>query len=157
MASIKPSPSQLYDHDYYAWIRDQVRALRERRIEEVDWENVAEEIEDLGKSEKRSIESHLEALIEHLLKLAYTRGTTRTRNARLWEGSASLARIRIRRLLEESPSLRRKLDQLFQDAYVTGRIKAISTIKLPTESIPTAAPWLLHQVMEDGFVPKPTE
>src|SRR6266851_7408578 len=157
MAWPKISCSELYEHDYYAWVGEQVRALRGRRLEDIDFENVAEEIEDLGKSEKWSIESHLETLIEHLLKLAYTRGTTRTRNARLWEGSASLARIRIRRLLEESPSLRRKLDQLFQDAYVTGRIKAISTIKLPTESIPTAAPWPLHQVMEDGFVPKPTE
>ena len=58
MSSLKPASSQLYDHDYYAWVQDQVRALREHRTEEVDWENVAEEIEDLGKSEKWSIESH---------------------------------------------------------------------------------------------------
>ena len=42
--------TDLYEHDYYAWVQDQVRALREHRIEEVDWENVAEEIDDLGKS-----------------------------------------------------------------------------------------------------------
>jgi len=51
MASIKNPSSNLYERDYYAWLQDQVQALRERRIEEVDWENVAEEIEDLGKSE----------------------------------------------------------------------------------------------------------
>jgi Domain of unknown function DUF29 len=155
MASVKPSPSELYEQDYYAWIQEQVRALRERRTEAVDWENVAEEIEDLGKSEKRSIESHLETLIEHLLKLAYMRGLTRTRNARLWEGSASLARVRIRRLLDESPSLRSKLEQIFAAAYETGRIKALSAMKLPKESIPAATPWTLHQVMDDNFMPKP--
>ena len=45
------SASQLYGRDYYAWVQAQADALRERRIEDVDWENVAEEIEDLGKSE----------------------------------------------------------------------------------------------------------
>jgi hypothetical protein len=54
--------------------KEQVSALRERRIEDLDWENIAEEIEDLGKGEKRSIESHLERLIEHLLKLVYPHG-----------------------------------------------------------------------------------
>ena len=155
MGRTKPSPSRLYDHDYYAWVQAQVRALRERRTEEVDWDNVAEEIDDLCKSEKRAIESHLETLIEHLLKLAYTRRLARTRNARLWEGSASLARVRITRLLDENPSLHAKLEQIFVAAYETGRIRAFSTIKVPKESIPTAAPWTFHQIMDDDFVPKP--
>jgi hypothetical protein len=50
--------SELYDRDYYAWIQHQVQALRERRIEDVDWANAAEESEDLGKSERRGIRSH---------------------------------------------------------------------------------------------------
>jgi Domain of unknown function DUF29 len=92
MASIKPTLSQLYEHDYYAWVQDQVRALREHRIEEVDWENVAEEIDDLGKSVRWSVESHLETLVEHLLKLAYAQATMRTRNAELREGTVRVAR-----------------------------------------------------------------
>jgi hypothetical protein len=55
--SDKASGSELYDRDYYASVKDQVDALRQRRIEDVDWENVAEEIEDLGKSQRHSIES----------------------------------------------------------------------------------------------------
>ena len=70
MAWPKISCSELYEHDYYAWVGEQVRALRGRRLEDIDFENVAEEIEDLGKSEKRSVQSHLETLIEHLLKLS---------------------------------------------------------------------------------------
>jgi hypothetical protein len=52
MASSRNSSSELYGRDYYAWIQHQVQALRRRRIEDIDWENVAEEIEDLGRSEK---------------------------------------------------------------------------------------------------------
>src|SRR5919108_445155 len=73
MSSAKISSSELYDHDYYAWIQDQVRALRERRIEDVDWDNVAEEIEDLGKSERRGIRSQMARLGENLLKIQYAR------------------------------------------------------------------------------------
>ena len=95
MTSIKPTPSQLYDHDYFAWVQDQVRALLEHRTDEVDWENVAEEIEDLGTSERWSIQSHLETLMGHLLKLSYARGLSRIRNARLWENTIEFARFRI--------------------------------------------------------------
>ncbi len=117
MGSFKATPSQLYDRDYYAWVQDQVRALRERRTEEVDWENVAEEIDDLGKNVGWSVENHLESLVEHLLKLAYAQETVRTRNARLWEGTVKLARYKIRRRLAQNPSLRSKLAELFADAY----------------------------------------
>ena len=92
---------------------NQVRALREHRIEEVDWENVAEEIDDLGKSVTWSVQSHLETLVEHLLKLAYTRGTPRARNARLWTGSVKLARMKVRRQIRDNPSLRPKMAELF--------------------------------------------
>jgi hypothetical protein len=155
MASIKPSPSQLYDRDYYAWIRDQVRALRQHRTEEVDWENLAEEIDDLGKSERRSVQSHLETLIEHLLKLSYARGLSRVRNARLWENTVELTRFRIRGLLDESPSLRRALEGLFDNAYKGARISARRALGFPREPLPETPPWTIEQVLNDSFVPKP--
>jgi hypothetical protein len=157
MGSLKSNPSQLYDHDYYAWVQDQVRALREHRTEEVDWENVAEEIDDLGKSVRWSVESHLETLVEHLLKLAYAQETVRTRNAILWEGTVRLARYKIRRRLAQNPSLRSKLPELFADAYGAGRIRALARMKLPESSIPAAPLWPLEQVLDDNFVPQPAD
>ena len=77
--------SELYDRDYYAWIQHQVQALCERRLEDIDWANAAEEIEDLGKGERRGIRSQLARLLEHLLKLQYARGAFRTNNRRGWE------------------------------------------------------------------------
>jgi uncharacterized protein DUF29 len=126
MASIKPTSSELYEadyeRDYHAWIRAQVGALRERRIEDIDFDNVAKEIEDLGKNEKRSVQSHLETLLVHSLKLSYASGITRDRDARLWENTIELARLRIRKLLDESPGLGRHLEELFDEAYRAARI-----------------------------------
>jgi hypothetical protein len=154
MASLKTKPSQLYEDDYYAWIEDQVRALREHSTEEVDWENVAEEIEDLGKSEKWSLESHLETLIEHLLKLMYTEAGVRKRNSRLWQGTVRLARSKIRRRLSQSPSLSGKMDELLAAAYQDGRTGMLARTKLPEHFVPATCPWTLWQVLDDAFVPK---
>jgi len=153
MASIKPSPSQLYEDDYYAWVQDQVRALREHRTEDLDWENVAEEIEDLGMSVAWSVESHLETLVEYLLKLAHTHGIVRKRDARLRQGTVRLARFRIRRKLAQNPSLLSKLTELFVDAYRAGQIRALARMKLPEDAIPAASPWTIEQILDDSFWP----
>jgi hypothetical protein len=157
MVSIKPTASQLYEDDYYAWVEDQVVALREHRTEDVDWENVAEEIDDLGKSVRWSVETHLEALVEHLLTLEHARGAVRARNARLWEGTVRLARFKIRRRLAQNPSLCGKLGELFADAYGAGQIRALARMTLPEHAIPTTAPWTLEQVLDDSFVPRPAD
>jgi uncharacterized protein DUF29 len=104
--------SELYHRDYYAWIQHQVQALRERRIEDIDWTNAAEEIEDLGKSEKRGIRSQLARLLEHLLKLQYARGAYQVNNRRGWTLSIKGARIAIEDLLNDSPSLRSQLPEM---------------------------------------------
>ena len=80
MHSDKASGSQLYDRDYYAWVQSQVDALRQHRIEDVDWENVAEEIEDLGKSQRHAIQSQMVRALELLLKLQHAGGTLRKNN-----------------------------------------------------------------------------
>ncbi|HJU09745.1 MAG TPA: DUF29 domain-containing protein [Candidatus Binataceae bacterium] len=151
--SLRSDSLNFYDEDYYAWVQDQVRALREHRTEEVDWENVAEELNDLGKSEKLSVENHLESLIEHLLKLAYTRSIARERNSRLWHGTVRLARSKIRRRLAQSPSLRGKMHELFDAAYEDGRTRMLARTKLTEDPIPITSPWTLDQVLDDSFVP----
>lgn len=145
--------SELYERDYYAWIQNQVRALRERRVEEIDWANVAEEIEDLGKSEKHSVESHMARIAEHLLKFTYSPARMRSLNRRGWELTIREARHQIRKLLNESPSLRGKTAELFADAYETGRNSALLALKLPDAGLPETSPWTLEQVLDDGFLP----
>jgi hypothetical protein len=156
MASIRNSSSNLYDLDYYAWLQEQVRALRERRIEDLDWENVAEEIEGLSHSEKRAVESQLVRVVEHLLKLEYAHGLSREYNAKGWRLSVKGARFTLQKLLKESPSLRRTLPEMLLDAYYSGRLAALRDPGFSEDELPPSCPWTLDQLMDDSFLPSET-
>jgi hypothetical protein len=116
MHSRKASGSDLYERDYYGWVQVQVDALRQHRIEDVDWENVAEEIEDLGESQKHSVESQMVRVLEHLLKLEHAGATMRGNNARGWQLSVKDARLVVRQLIEQNPSLRPQLAEMLRFA-----------------------------------------
>ena len=77
-------PASSYNSDPYTWALAQARALRERRPAELDWDNLAEEVEDLARRDARALQGNYEVLIAHLLKLTHARGTVRQRNQRLW-------------------------------------------------------------------------
>jgi len=153
MSSTEMPVSQLYERDYYTWIENQVRALRERRLTEIDWSNVAEELEDLGRSQKRSIESQLARIAEHFLKLAYAPIRVKDQDRRGWELTIREARHQIRKLLNESPSLRRKTAELLVDAYESGRNAGLITLKLPDFRLPESCSWGLEQILDDRFFP----
>jgi hypothetical protein len=157
LTSAETEPSDLYDRDYYAWIQKQVRALREHRVDEVDWSNIAEEIEDLGKSEKRSVESRIGRVIEHLLKLAYAPAQIKALNRRGWELSIREARRQIRRRLSESPSLRRRTREMLPHGYEGGRNAALAALDLPDSGLPERSPWSLEQVLDESFLPDGTD
>ena len=146
-------PAELYERDYYAWILAQVSALRERRIEDIDWENVAEEIEGLAKSEKRGLRNQIARLYEHLLKLAYARGRRLEQNRRGWQLTVESACRDIDELLEESPSLVPKVNELLPRAYESGRIAALIATNLPEKAIPQQPLWTFDKVMDDDFLP----
>src|SRR5437588_11524262 len=84
---------KLYDHDYYSWTAAQAQALRERRTSALDWRNMAEEVEDLGRAERHRLESHLEALLMHLLKWSYQP----QRRTRSWRNSIEEHRFRVQK------------------------------------------------------------
>lgn len=153
MASTANSPSDLYERDYCAWLQAQVRAMRERRIEDVDWENVAEEIDGLSRSEKRGIKSHMAVLVKDLLKVQYTRGIFREFNARGWRVSVRSARRHVNKLLGESPSLRPQLAQMLIDAYEDGRLEALRARGLSEDVLPETCPWAIEQVIDEDFLP----
>jgi Domain of unknown function DUF29 len=151
--SVEMSGSELYERDYYAWIQNQVRALREHCIEESDWTNVAEEIEDLGKSEKCSVESNRARIVEHLLKLAYAPARVKSLNRRGGEITVREACREIRRSSTESPSCRRKTPEVFPHAYQGGRNAVLIRTNLPEAAVPEISPWSLEQVSTRIFFP----
>src|SRR5579864_234117 len=102
-----------YERDFYAWSSEQARALRTRRPEKLDWENLAEEIESLGRSDKRQVRSRLAVILIHLLKWRYQ---SRERSPS-WSATLNAQRRDLEIVLADSPSLRRLVPGLMAEAY----------------------------------------
>jgi len=145
--------TSLYERDYYGWIERNVYAIREGRIQEVDWANVAEELEDMGKSEKRALRSQLARLIAHFLKWAY-QPQRRPTNQNSWRASIKRARESIHEILDESPSLSSQLPQMVPAGYRDALAQVLGETGLPEQTFPAACPWNLQQMMAEDFWPE---
>jgi hypothetical protein len=110
----------LYDRDFYLWIQTTTQLLKERRWENIDWENLIEEIESMGRSERKKLKNRLIVTIEHLLKLMYWQAE-KTYNARGWRSTIVEQRRQINLSLEDSPSLKSLLREIFVDCYHIAR------------------------------------
>ena len=112
MASI----NDLHDRDFNLGIEQVKCTLYNRDISNMDWDNLIDEIDDIGKSEKRSLESYLERLVEQILKLKYWE-QNRDRNYKHWQVEVVNFRNRIKRLLKRSPSLKRYMEEIYIEVY----------------------------------------
>ncbi|WP_292122360.1 DUF29 domain-containing protein [Mesorhizobium sp.] len=128
-----------YEADFVQWCAEQGALLREGRLSELDRENLAEEIESLGRRDKREIRSRMEVLIAHLLKWEFQPG----HRCHSWQASISEQRTWIDGIIKDSPSLRRYPAQIFEEAYKnalpvasreTGFKKAYFPSELPLHS-----------------------
>ncbi len=104
---------KLYDRDYLQWVEDTVNKLRTRDFDHLDIENLIEEIEDLGKSEKKELLNRLATLLEHLLKRIYIHMPQEFNG---WERTIREQRRQIKRAINFSPSLTPLFDQFFDEA-----------------------------------------
>ncbi|HRJ59810.1 MAG TPA: DUF29 domain-containing protein [Azospirillaceae bacterium] len=145
-----------YEGDFYAWTIQQAAAIRRvaelRPNEEVDWENVAEEIESLGRNELDTVYSHLETIIEHLLKLAYSPASDPRADRRV---TVMKARGQLARKL--TGSLRPKLREELADAWMGGRKDAVAGLAedgLSAADIPADCPWTFEQLLDEEFWPE---
>ncbi len=142
-----------YDRDYYGWIQHNVSAIREGRFKDVDWPTVAEELEDMGKSERRALRSQLARLLAHLLKWSYQPEARQLRE-HSWRAAIENARNSVRELVEESPTFRPQLAELFSSAYFGGVAQAAAQTNAPMETFPVVCPWSLDQAMDEDFWPE---
>ena len=148
--AVEPPPNDLYETDFYAWTQQQARLLRERRWVDLDLENVAEEIETLGRSDKRQIENRLEILIAHLLKWKYQPG----RRSASWTSTITQQRLRIKGLLKESPSLKRYRGKVFLDQYLGARLEASKDTGIAFDLFPEECPFTIEEVLNVDFFPE---
>jgi Domain of unknown function DUF29 len=141
-----------YEQDFYAWALESARGLRERRFADLDIEHIAEELEDMGKSRARTLESQLARLLTHLLKWTH-QPDQRQRYQHSWRATINNARLEIQEILEENPGLKPRLPELFGKAYPKSVNMAVAETNLPESRFPAACPWSLEQVMGEGFWP----
>ena len=151
MHPLKSDRLTLYERDYLQWIETTVEKLHSRDYANVDWDNLIEEIEDVGRNERRSLESNLIVVLLHLLKWQYQP----ERRSGSWEGSIIEHRRRIKKALKESPSLQPYLESIFAESYVEAVKQAKAETGLPLEMFPPQCPYELTAVVDDEFLPLP--
>ncbi|HEY9299417.1 MAG TPA: DUF29 domain-containing protein [Phormidium sp.] len=154
---IKPSEEEtmnlplvnLYETDFYAWTQKQVQLLRQRDLNNLDIENLIEEIDSLGKQERRELVNRLIVLIAHLLKWQYQTD----RRSRSWYLTILEQRSAIRQLLKESPSLKPYLPEAIADAYDRAVILAAKETGMKLQDFPSEVSYKWEQVENADFLP----
>jgi len=144
-----PAPCS-YDEDFYAWILATAELLRQRRFTEIDIAHLTEELEDMGKRERRALESYIRNVTLHLLKWRYQqdkRGVS-------WRQSIRNGRIELQKLLRDSPSLTSQVPQMIEDEYPAARADAIDETGLTEDTFPTQCPFTAEQVLDAEFWPE---
>jgi hypothetical protein len=137
----------LHEKDFHLWLQSQAIAIQNRDIKSMDWENLLEEIEDMGASQKRAIRSYYYRLVEHILKLSYWEAE-KERNEIKWRVEVSNFRTAINDLLEDSPSLNNYL----KDNHLNWFNKTVNNFtknKLFTLKDQVAIP--LEKLMDEDF------
>jgi len=140
---------QLYDRDYLAWLEETIAQLRSHNYNDVDWDNLIEEIEDMGRRERHSLENNFVVVLLHLLKWEF-QPKWRTGS---WEGSIIEHRRRIRRALKSSPSLQNYLASVVDECYASARKQARAETQLSLEVFPVECPYAIADILNDDFLP----
>ena len=143
--------TSLYDSDFYAWTQEQAALLRDGKMKALDLANLAEEIESLGKSDRRALASHLRGLVMHLLKWHYQPSGRQTGQS--WRTSINNHRRDIQAIVDDSPSLRRQVPDLLAREYARSRRDASDETGLPLATFPDTCPWTPEQVLDEDFWP----
>jgi Domain of unknown function DUF29 len=138
-----------YDSDFHLWSQMQAAAIRAGKFTEIDLENVAEEIESLGRSDRREIRSRLEVLLIHLLKWHFQPEKRKSG----WKASIYEARRKINMLVGESPSLRSFPEQVLAEEYVSARHQAATETGLLMKRFPAECPYNIADILDLDFLP----
>jgi hypothetical protein len=138
-----------YDTDFYAWTQQQAEALRAKDWAALDVEHLAEEVDDLRKTERRAVRRQLRLILSHLLKWVYQPA----RRTDSWRSTVANGRVLVQEDLEDLPSLAPELETLAAWAYPRARRDAVQETGLPLAIFPAACPWALAQVLDADFWP----
>jgi hypothetical protein len=136
-----------YDSDFYSWSQDQGRLVREGRWSEVDRDNVAEEIESLGREQFNKLESAFRVLIMHMLKWDHQP----ERRSRSWANSIATQRLELSDVLADNPGLKPRIDEAIARAFRKARLEASTETGLERDEFPGACPYSLQDITSRAF------
>ncbi|MGG6240456.1 DUF29 domain-containing protein [Nodosilinea sp. AN01ver1] len=150
MTPARPASAiSLYEADYLSWLEATAAALKRRDYGAIDWENVIEEIEDMGRRERQRLKSNLVILLLHLLKWQFQPD----KQSNSWKASIVEHRQRLEDGLEASPSLKPYLETIFTRAYENAVERAAAETGLSEMAFPKDCPYTVSQIMTKGFLP----
>jgi hypothetical protein len=144
-----PRNAVAYEQDFFAWTREQARLLREGSLSEIDAGNIAEELESMGRNDRRELRSRLIVLLMHLLKYRFQPDHI----SPSWRTTIRTQRDEIAALLADSPSLRPAIGELLGGAYKRARQDAIDETELAAAIFPAECPFTPEQLLAEDFLP----
>ena len=144
------SDPSLYDADFYAWANEQAALLRAGKLEAADIAHIAEEIESMGRSEKRELVNRLAVLLTHLLKWRFQPGL----RGNSWRLTIEEQRYRLADHLADNPSLKALLPEASVNAYRLALIEAERETGLARSTFPVPCPWSFAEIMAADFWPE---
>ena len=134
-----------YATDFYGWATETARKIRSGKLEEVNLEQVAEEIESLGKSEQQQLSNRLIILLTHMLKWEFQPSKRKIG----WQGTIIEQRERAKRLLAKNPSLQPLVDETIAEAYSIAVATAAFETHMVEEDFPRTCPYSRSEVLPD--------
>jgi hypothetical protein len=144
------STKSLYDTDYSLWLEKTAQLLRNGQINELDLPNLAEEIEDMGKREKRAVENNVEILLMHLLKYQYQP----EKRSNSWKYTIFEHRDRLEKAFRDSPSLKPYSQEIFEQCYSKARQRAAIETGMEIDIFPVESPFTVEQTLNPNYLPE---
>jgi hypothetical protein len=137
----------LYDSDFYRWTVEQVERLRLGKLDDLDIENLAEEIESLGSQKRSELENRLAILLGHLIKWDLQ---PRLRG-KSWRLTIKEQRIQIKKLIRKNPSLKSYLSEAIADGFELALVLAEKETHLKSKDLPKECPYSVEQIFDENF------
>ena len=149
LTKLSPDRPDLYEEDFYLWTQRMAEALRSRNFDALDLENLLDEVESLGRSDRRELKNRLVILLHHLLKWQF-QAEMRSGS---WKGTLSEQRRRIRNVLDDSPSLQSFLAASVEECYQDARQEASDKTELAIVIFPEVCKYTIEEILSVEFLP----
>ncbi len=147
LAPAKEPARAEYMRDFYSWLMEQARLVREGRWDAVDRENLAEEIESLGREQFNKLESALRVLLLHILKWDHQA----ERRSRSWVLSIRDQRLEVQDVLADNPGLKPRIGEALTRAYRRARLQAAKETTLDETQFPDTCPYSFDEAVSQKF------